>query len=474
MIFQAALSHRALRGVISVLVLLAGVASGTCIENGDRPQEVQSPFSRNRSDVLTVDVPLVELPFNFQSGYYAPSMAQSIGLTKSFHEAGFHGIDWLADRLAGTGHRGASIAVWGTTAAAFMIYSSYAPPGVTWAHEEFHRAVLWNRGVSSRNSVYSFPFFSDLASVDHVSDSDLVRLKRDFPHDMVRAGEAGYEGQQQLVAAFHEDDFYRGRPQAENLSTLLSWYSDLSNILYVGLCNTSIVDTLTAQTNRADGTNVARRDFIGFDFTAWVYDLFRPDEPYAQRGIHPSGVGIDRYIRRSELTPAERSFLAREFYLSLTSLADPLLVGFPGIAIGGDSANAYVQHYLTSFGHSINVTLMLKRGESGLAIALLNQQNRVAHFPGLDMRIVNWPVCLGRVRLGLGPRLSLWTQPSGQGFETSRPAPGGLASLRVDWPATRGLHAFAEIEAKTSGWVAGNASLDPNVSARLGIGYLLR
>lgn len=455
----AGLAHLARHGVAAVLVLLAGVASA-------------APSSRSASDVLAVDLPLFDVPFNFQSGYYAPSMAQSIGLTKSFHEAAFHGIDWLADRLAGAENRGASIAVWGTTAAAFMIYSSYAPPGVTWEHEEFHRAVLWNRGVSSRNSVYSFPFFSDLASVDHVSDSDLVRLKRDFPHDMVRAGEAGYEGQQQLVAAIHEDDFYRGRPQAENLSTLLSWYSDLSNILYVGLCNTSLVDTLTAQTNLADGTNVARRDFIGFDFTAWVYDLFRPDEPYAQRGIHPSGVGINRYISRWDLTPAERSFLAGEFYLSLTSLADPLLVGFPGVAIGCVSADAYVQHYLTSFGHSVNLNLLFRRGESGLAVALLNQQNRVAYFPGLDARIVNWPVRLGRARLGLSPRLSLWTQPSGQDFETSKSEPGGLVSLRVDWPATGGLQAFVEVEAKASGWVAGNVSLDPSISARLGIGYL--
>lgn len=462
---RAGLAYLARRGMaIALLAFFTGAASAAS----------GSPADCSGSDVLAVDVPLFDLPFNFQSGYYAPSMAQSLGLSSSFHEAAFYGIDRLADRLAGSEHNGARVAVRYAAAVALMTYSSYAPLGITWAHEEFHRAVLWNRGVSSRDNVYDFPFFTDNAAVDHVTDSDLVRLKRDYPHDLVRAEEAGYELQQQVVAEFHEDNFFLGRPQADNLSTLFSWYSDLYNLLYVGLCNISLVDSLTAELNRDDGADVARRDFIGFDYTAWVYDLFRPDEPYAQRGIHPSGVGIDRYIRRSELTPAERSFLEGEFYLSFTSLADPLLVGFPGITIGRVTADAYLQHYLTSFGHSVNLNVMLRRGESGLAIALLNQQNRVAWFPGLDARIVNWRVRLGRVRLGLSPRLSLWTQPSGQGFETSRPEPGALASLRIDWPMAGALGAFAEVEAKTGGWVAGNVSLDPNVSARLGIGYLRR
>ena len=33
-----------------------------------------------------------------------------------------------------------------------------------------------------------------------------------------------------------------------------------------------------------EGTNVEKRDFMGWDLTAWVYDLFRPDEEYQQRG----------------------------------------------------------------------------------------------------------------------------------------------------------------------------------------------
>ncbi len=456
-----------------MLVLSVGVASANG-ENGRGRQEVRPPFSRNDSDVLAMGVPLLDLPFNFQSGYYAPSMAQALGLARSFHSAAFYGIDRLANGLAGPEHRGAYTAIRCAAAATLLVYSSYAPLGITWAHEEFHRAVLWNRGVSSRNSVYSFPFFADDVAVDHVSDSALVRLKRDYPRDLVRTEEAAYELHQQLVAGFHEDDFFLGRPRPENLSTLFSWYSDLYNILYLGLCNTSLVDSLTAESNRDEGGNVARWDCIGFDYTAWVYDLFRPDEPYAQRGIHPSGIGIDRYIRRSELTPAERGFLAREFYLSLTSLADPMLVGFPGITVGRTQVNAYVQHYLTCFGHTVNLNLLLRRGERGLAIALLSQQNRVAWFPGLDVRMVSWPVRLCGVRLGLSPRLALWTQPSGQGFETSKPQPGGLASLRIDWPATEGLRAFAEIEAKTSGWVAANVSLDPALSVRLGMRYLGR
>ena len=47
-------------------------------------------------------------------------------------------------------------------------------------------------------------------------------------------------------------------------------------------------DKFTIKSNLEE-RNIAKRDFVGLDCNAWVYDLFRPNEPYELRGIHPIG-----------------------------------------------------------------------------------------------------------------------------------------------------------------------------------------
>src|SRR6185369_11033773 len=106
------------------------------------------------------------------------------------------------------------------------------------------------------------------------------------------------------------------------------WLAKVNSILYVYTSGTSNADGLTDEVNAKEGANVPKRDFTGLDFTAWVYDLHRPDEPYAARGVHPSGVGIDRYIRYSDLSDAEKSYLRLQGYLQVLNLIDPNLFGF--------------------------------------------------------------------------------------------------------------------------------------------------
>jgi hypothetical protein len=259
----------------------------------------------------------------------------------------------------------------------------------------------------------------------------------------------------------------------------------VSNLLYLGVCTTSLADSLTATFNRADGTSTESQDFDGLDFTAWTYDLFRPDEPYAGRGMRPAGVGINRYITHAELTPAEQAFLRQEFYLSLTSLLDPLLYGYRGITLGRSglssasrpgaaepiTANANVRPYLTSFGHTISLNFMFKQGQRSLFASLLSQQNQVAWFPGLDVQFVGLPLGSSSHAPYFSPRLMLWTQPRGQVFTTKSAAPGGLVSAEIDWPLCRAFRVGAQVEAKTSGWVAGNVALGPAVDVTLTVGF---
>lgn len=84
----------------------------------------------------------------------------------------------------------------------------------------------------------------------------------------------------------------------------------LGSIAYVASGAWDDTNAGTDEANLADGDGVSVRDFTGHDFVAWVYDLHRPDEPYGARGIHPSGVGIDRYRKSAQLTPDERESMS--------------------------------------------------------------------------------------------------------------------------------------------------------------------
>lgn len=446
--------------------------------------------------VLTGDVPLLDARFDFASqgmqfqvaSPWNPSIAQAVGLGTAFHEAAFHGIDrgvdWLGRRGRDSGsctHEKFDLAK-GVTGAAFLALTSFTPLGLFWVHEESHRAVLSYRGVASHDELDDFPLFSlNGIGINHLSDSDLVQFKRLYPHDLIRAEEAGYEGQQQFVVQMERTEFTEGDPCPVNLPLVLYWYSDVSNVAYLEICATSLGNSLTAMFNRADGANVAARDFDGLDYTAWVYDLFRPDEPYAARGVHPSGVGINRYITAAELAPSERRFLRQEFYLSLTSFLDPQLFGYRGITLGrsasrpdGDPpllASADVRHYLTSFGHTISLDFTFRHGRKSLYASLLSQQNQKAWFPGLDVQVAGLPLGSSSRAPCFSPRLMLWTQPSGQNFTTTADTPGGLLAAKIDWPLSRAFRIGAQLEAKTSGWVAGNVALDPALDVSLTVGF---
>jgi hypothetical protein len=222
-----------------------------------------------------------------------------------------------------------------------------------------------------------------------------------------------------------------------------------------------------------EGTDIAIRDFTGLDCNGWVYDLFRPDEPYAARGVHPSGTGINRYRSFSELAPAEQAYLRQQSRLSVLSLVDPQLLGFRRFTVAWGEGpplafNAALRYLPAAFGWNLRADLFAQRGPLGLVLALHGYFNQVRVLPGIDAALVGFPfAAVGAAVLSLDLRLALWLQPSGLRFATEASTPGALGALRLT--ARRGpAAAFAEVEAKSAGWVAGNVYLDANVSARVG------
>jgi hypothetical protein len=108
------------------------------------------------------------------------------------------------------------------------------------------------------------------------------------------------------------------------------------------------------------------------------------------------------------------------------------------------------------------------QGDVNLWVVLHRYENAQRRFAGVDARVLDYPVSFGGRHLHVSPRAALWMQPRDQVFRTSDAAFGGLASLRVHRAGTGRLGTWAEVEAKTAGWVAGNVNLGANVSVRLG------
>ncbi|HUQ83021.1 MAG TPA: hypothetical protein VM076_17850 [Gemmatimonadaceae bacterium] len=411
------------------------------------------------------DFTIVDAPYNFAEGLRGPSMRQALDLSIATYDVGHASVE----RAFGKHRRLAKTAI--TLLDMATTLEVALPLTSVWVHEEFHRTIMGRRGVNSFDDVYRLDPDATWIAVSHVKDDDIVRLKRDHPAEWIRTQSAGIEGELVLVRELERRRFF-GQSRAWHLP--LYWLTKLGTMGYVASGDWSDADTDVDESNRSDGANVERRDFTGHDFLGWVYDLYRPNEPYAARGVHPSGVGIDRYVKRSDLTDEERRYLRRQGRLHLLNLVDPFLVGlYGGVAIGGGDSptriNAGLAHFLTSFGHTVDANVLVRRRDMNLAVTLHGYANGERVFPGVEGELVDVPVTLGGHALQLTPRVGLWLQPEGQRFRTSDADAGGLAALRVRTLLSRRLGAFAELEAKTAGWVAGVPYLDRNVALRLGL-----
>ncbi len=264
--------------VIMATVLAAVLPAGV---SAYEPEPGQWYLDSHRGVVLRF--PLADIPFNYADGYSFPSMNQSLYLAKDSAQAAHSAVSYFLRP------EGKWFEFFGLVA--FDIVFTYLPGGSAWLHEEWHRAVMTNRRVASFDDVYRFDLFAESIAVSHVKDSDLARLKKEHPADFVRLSAAGNEAEIELITLMRRDSFFERRTL--RLDSFYWWLNLINCWYYVYTCGTRDADTFTDKMNRQDGTSVSRRDFTGLDFTAWVYDLFRPNEAYAARGMHPSGVGID-------------------------------------------------------------------------------------------------------------------------------------------------------------------------------------
>lgn len=444
----------------SLLILFSGPLLSSQVTRDDEDNRLPLVFN------------VVDAPYNFSNGYSFPSMDQSLALCKN--------IGQVAHSLIISGSPDSVHPPRGCVpyllAAAFDYLYFYLPPGYGWLHEEWHRAVMGRRGISSRNDVYKFELFAETIAVSRVDDDDLAYLKARHPAEMVRLHAAGNEADVELTLAMRRDCFFTGRSVRYDL---ISWWMNLANAwAYIDLCTRSEADDLTDEMNAEDGANVGRRDFTGLDFTAWVYDLFRPGEPYTARGVHPSGVGIDRYIRRSDLTEREKDYLKLQRNLAFLNFLSPQMFGIDRINLADPftgrslAFNFAASHHLTCFGYDAAAHLFFREQGINIEVILHQYASRGRHLPGIDVSLVRCRVDAFPVPVFMSATAALWLQPRGQLFQSQEASPGGLFRLGLSFPAGERIEFHIESEVKTSGWVAGVVYLDEAAQSRAGITLL--
>ncbi|GHU84459.1 hypothetical protein FACS189473_1900 [Spirochaetia bacterium] len=430
---------------------------------------------------LKLDFPLFDFPYQidtmntagygFFGSYSSLSMDQSLALTMDVYSSMHFGLKKLYDSLT-------LAPIWknviyiGGTAAGILTFAYVLPFGYPWMQQEYRRSILSRFDISSRNVMYDI--FNTTAGYG-VTDAQLERFKAENPHDMIRMYEAGTEGY-----ILFSDHMMRNRffYDLDNLSNYTALFASIVGIIFpnamllnANSTGAAAVDMSTNVLYDNDGGEESRM-LYGNSSINWVYDLFRPDEPYSARGIHPSGSGIARYITWEQLSGDERDYLTKQVYLSLLNFSSPLLAGLNAFPLGksGLKGNFAVYHYLTSFGSDVPVQIFLKKAPFNMLFTWHSYQNYHTYFPAIEAQLFEFPLQFTpKFGLLLSPRVLLGAQPKNQEFRTSAPEFLGLFGLRVDFVIDKHILPFIDFSVKTAGWVAGNEYLNANASVKLGV-----
>jgi len=438
-------------------------------------------IAQNNEPALKLDLPLFDLPYQidamntvghgFFSGYANPSMAQSLAVTTDIFSSFHFGMKTLFERWdlnvrIGRGDLKTMLFYTGLVFGDLLLF--YVPGGEGWVHEEFHRAVMTRHRVNSFNDMNTFPFGRELISVNSITDEDLIRFKAESPTDFVRMQAAGMEGDFVFLDNLrHNSFFYNQQFEFYFLDLMVTFNSHM----YVIASGDPKQVNLSVDDMNKKETSVLSRDFTGFDMAGWVYDLSRPDEPYSARGVHPSGVGINRYRKTTNLTDEELNYLHAQRYWYIFNYISPMLFNVNRIAIGdtGFYGNFAFRHFLTSFGTDVLLKVFLEKDKYNMAFTIHNYLNYKHWFPAIEAELVDFPLSLGSLNLYLSPRALIGMQPENQGFKTGTPEFTGLAGCRVDFYISKHFLPYFELTAKTDGWIAGNEFIEKNVSIQFGL-----
>jgi len=452
--------------VMPVLAVLSGVFSFQAFSQEQIvPQEQAAAVEEvvPHWPNMYLEYPIVDLPFNSDHGGRFPSMSQSLALTKDVAYLTHFGLEsFLRPRAGGAKGFFSRLGVF-----SFDVMMMSIPLGQAWLHEEWHRAVMSHRGIDSHNGVYDADASASVIPVDQVTDEDLTMLKNEYPAEHVRMSTAGMEAEHALALSMQQDHFFR---DATTYDSGTIWFAKFGPAGYLDSCAGSENVSSTKEMNDKEVT-IEERDFTGLDCNAWAYDVFRPEEDYAERGEHPSGVGIDRYRTTDHLKPNEKRYLELQAQLSLLNFVD-LNLYLPrnkALTYGDWQWSAGLAHDITSFGHVVDVNTFWRSGAEKFQVSLHNYFTYKRFHPGLEVRQFAMPWRGYEVDW----RVMAWMQPKEQIATTGESQIGGLVGGRVLMPSWLNSKGYVELEGKSEGWVQGVVALEPAIAGRLGVEWML-
>lgn len=345
--------------------------------------------------------------------------------------------------------------------------------GNSWRHEEGHRAILANSYVYSYNPLVMFNKKSSsgsksVASVSYILDTNLVMMKENNNANFVRMSTVGVETEISALNKMQRNTFFYGQKTINSINYLINAFSVTS---YIQTCANKDKGTkLTLETMALEGSNQNLRDFTGLDFTAWAYDLFNPTAKYSDRGLNPYGNGYDRYIYGDKLTTGQYDWLKKQATLSYLNFISPTMVFINEIKLkNGASFNFSGRYYPTSFGNQIGIDLFFKNSKYNIFVSPHLNQNYQHNFFGIEAMVFETPVKVNQHQFLTTTRVVADLQPKNQSFKTSLADFTGLIELNLIYKASKHLYPYISFEAKSKGWIAGNAFLDERYSVKAGL-----
>jgi hypothetical protein len=430
---------------------------------------------------LKIDLPIFDLPYQidimnavgygFFNTYSSLSMNQSTAISTDIYSAMQYGLKKLNDSLD-VPKAWKDIIYYSSTAAGILAFAYVLPFGYPWMKHEYTRSTLSRFGIDSFNGYYSFN--QELYGVTGVTDNELSRFKAEAPYDFIRMNAASIESYYVFSDFIVRKYFFYEIDDLSFIPALITVFLNTNEMQLAffheqGFLN--IDDKIREWLKNDKGQT--ERAIVGYSSSFnWVYELFRPNEPYANRGVHPSGDGsVARYITYVQLTDDERTYLIRQGWLSYLNLVSPLLYGFRIIPLGSSGlvGNFALRHYPTSFGTDTSVQVFLKKKPFNMAFTFHNNINYENWFPAIEAELVDYPLTIGKLETFLSPRLLIGMQPKDQVFKTDSPEFLGLFGLRIDFKVNKYIYPYFDFTAKTRGYVAGNEYLNANVSIALGV-----
>ncbi len=401
------------------------------------------------------------------------SMTQATDMARNLHGSLYYGHNVLWNQLVkptSTKRYILNRVLANVTALGTDYLAIKLPYGYAFQHEEFHRSIMTSRHIYSYDEVWDFGKGLDIA-VTHVKDEDLVYLKRYFPADQVRLSAAGVEGEYRYLQRMREDNFFRqtGYPMV-GISLLGTFHA----VNYVNLPFAERFNAITDSILVQDQNNIQARDFTGYDFSAWVYDLFTPQEPYEARGPWPGGVGIRRPIKETDLTADMKSFLRQTGNMQYLNFVSPFMIGINRLQLSpGYYFNFALRSVPASFGYYAGGDFFLDFNNRQMMISLGINKSKGLTLPAADFRYYNI-IKRDDARFNASFQLSGWMQPKDQLFAANKADFGMVAGLQPRYALTRRLSAIADLSYKTRGWVFGNPYLDGRFSGRIGFSFKTR